>query len=74
MAFSVSQHCTITGNGQQRAGTNVLASENVERVPIESHPLNYHWSEFTQTGRILTYHWLNTAVHHIMNGILGGRQ
>lgn len=34
MAFSVSQHCTITGNGQGRAGTNILARESVESVPL----------------------------------------
>jgi len=34
MAFSVSQHCTITGNGQGRAGTNILARESVECVPL----------------------------------------
>lgn len=34
MAFSVSQHCTITGNGQGRAGTNILARESVDRVPL----------------------------------------
>lgn len=74
MAFSVSQHCTITGNGQERAGTNVLASENVESVPLEYHPLDYHWSECTLAGSIPTSHWLKWIVHHPMNEILSGRQ
>lgn len=56
MAFSVSQHCTITGNGQRRAGTNFLPELGRTRSP-RSHLLSADWSILRGAVKRQTFHW-----------------